>query len=56
MNTFKQGIYRHYKGDQYEVVATGTDSDSEAETVIYKSVENGRWFSRELSIFLESVE
>ena len=52
----KEGIYRHYKGGLYEVIAVGTESDSHADVVIYKSVETGRFFTRELSIFLETVE
>jgi len=56
MNTFKQGIYKHYKGGLYEVVATGINSDTEVETVIYKSLENGMWFTRDVGIFMDNVE
>ena len=56
MDSLKQGIYRHYKGGLYEVVALGINSDTEGQTVIYKSLENGMWFTREIGIFMDDVE
>ena len=54
MNTLKQGIYKHYKGGLYEVVAIGTNSDTETDTVIYKSLENGMGFTRDVGIFMDT--
>jgi hypothetical protein len=50
------GIYTHYKGGRYEVIGLATESDTEAEVVVYKSVETGRLFTRNKSVFLESVK
>jgi hypothetical protein len=50
------GIYKHYKGGLYEVIGLATESDTEAEVVVYKAVETGRLFTRNKSVFLESVE
>jgi hypothetical protein len=50
------GIYKHCKGGLYEVIGLATESDTEAEVVVYKSVETGRLFTRNKSIFQEEVE
>lgn len=49
-------IFRHYKGDKYEIVATGFLEDSEAPCVIYRSVEKNIVWVRTAKNFLESVE
>jgi hypothetical protein len=52
----KLGIYKHYKGGLYEVIGLATESDTEAEVVVYKSVETGRLFTRNKTIFCEVTE
>lgn len=48
--------YRHYKGGEYEIVATGFLEDSEAPCVIYRSIEKNIIWVRTAKNFLESVE
>lgn len=48
----KLGRYRHYKGGEYEVIGLATESDTEEDTVVYRSVETGRLFTRRKDIFL----
>ena len=42
----KKGIYRHFKGDKYELLTTGIDSETLLETVVYKSVDTGEVWVR----------
>ena len=51
----KLGKYRHYKGGEYEVIAIGTDSESLEDTVIYRSLENGRIWVRPKWMFEEYI-
>lgn len=39
------GRYRHYKGDEYEVVAVGWN-EREERVVIYRHAKVGQWYSR----------
>jgi hypothetical protein len=32
----KPGIYRHYKGNRYEVIGIGKDTETEEDVVIYR--------------------
>lgn len=38
MTTIKIGKYRHYKGNFYEVIGLGRNSETLEETVIYKGL------------------
>lgn len=51
------GIYRHYKGNLYEVFGTARHSESEEPLVVYRALygEYGLWV-RPLEMFCESVE
>ncbi len=51
------GIYRHYKGKEYEVVGIARHSETLEELVVYKKLYDdfGLWV-RPLSMFLEDVE
>lgn len=53
----KLGKYRHYKGNEYEVIGVARHSETEEEMVIYRSLygEGGLW-ARPLSMFLEEIE
>lgn len=49
-------IYRHYKGGEYEIVATGFLEDSETPCVVYRSLSKNIVWVRTARNFLESVE
>lgn len=53
----KPGVYRHYKGNRYEVIGVARHSETEEELVVYRALygEQGLWV-RPLSMFTESVE
>lgn len=50
------GIYRHYKGKDYEVVGTARHSETEEWMVVYRALygDFGLWV-RPLSMFTETV-
>jgi hypothetical protein len=52
----KPGRYRHYKGNEYEVIGTATHSETEEALVVYRPLygERGLWV-RPLGMFCESV-
>jgi hypothetical protein len=53
----KSGIYRHFKGKDYEVLGVGRNSlDYSEELVIYRSLDSGDLWARPLSDFLATVE
>lgn len=56
------GIYRHYKGNKYEVIGTARHSETLEELVVYKALytstefgENALWV-RPLKTFEEVIE
>ncbi|MEO9944275.1 MAG: DUF1653 domain-containing protein [Paraglaciecola sp.] len=53
----KIGKYRHYKGNEYEVIGVAKHSEDDSELVVYRPLygERGLWV-RPLSMFIESVE
>ena len=57
MGEIRLGKYRHFKGNEYEVVAVGKHSETLEDYVIYRALygEGGFWV-RPLSMFLELVE
>ena len=50
------GIYRHYKGNRYEVLGVARHSEIEEELVVYRALygEGGLWV-RPLAMFQEAV-
>jgi cyclomaltodextrinase len=56
MADLKPGKYRHYKGNDYEVVGVGKHSETLEELVIYVPLygEGGFWV-RPLTMFIEEV-
>ena len=60
--TIKPGVYRHYKGNLYEVVGEGTHSETLEKLVVYKSLYDkpnypiGSIWIRPLEMFAETVE
>ena len=50
----KLGKYRHFKGNEYEVLGFAVDSETEQETVIYKALYGeGKIWVRPKHMFLE---
>ncbi|WP_041713199.1 DUF1653 domain-containing protein [Paraglaciecola sp. T6c] len=51
------GKYRHYKGNDYEVIGVATHSEDDSELVVYRPMygDRGLWV-RPLSMFEETVE
>ncbi|WP_373028509.1 DUF1653 domain-containing protein [Sulfurovum sp.] len=52
----KKGIYRHYKGNLYEVFMTAQHSETEEWMVVYKALygDEGLWV-RPYEMFMEKV-
>lgn len=57
MSTIKPGIYRHFKGNRYEVIGTAKHSETLEEMVVYRALygEGGLWV-RPASMWHETVE
>jgi len=53
----QEGIYKHYKGNLYEVLTTAQHSETEEWMVVYKALydEEGMWV-RPYEMFVEKVE
>lgn len=53
----KRGIYRHYKGELYEVLEVATHSETGEKLVVYRALYGnyGVWV-RPLEMFAEKVE
>ena len=54
--TIKPGIYRHYKGNDYEVIGLARHSEDESQLVVYRALygKQGLWV-RPLEMFSETV-
>ena len=57
MNEILPGKYRHFKGNEYEVICTARHSETEEEMVVYRALygEGGIWV-RPASMWNETVE
>ena len=53
----KKGLYRHYKGNMYEVISLARHSETEEWMVVYKALygDEGIWV-RPYEMFFEKVE
>lgn len=50
------GRYRHFKGNEYEVLYVATHSESLEPLVIYRALyEDGKVWARPMSMFLDTV-
>ncbi|MCC2605156.1 DUF1653 domain-containing protein [Planctobacterium marinum] len=55
-NTLLPGLYRHYKGHDYQVIDTATHSEDESLYVIYRPLYGeGKLWIRPFSMFTETV-
>jgi hypothetical protein len=57
MSKIKLGVYRHYKGNKYEVIGHAKHSETLEEMVIYKALygEGGTWV-RPFSMWENEIE
>ena len=56
MSDVQLGLYRHYKGGEYEVIGVARHSETLEELVLYKALyDNGSLWVRPLEMFLENV-
>lgn len=56
MERIKIGRYRHYKGNEYEVLGVATHSETLEQLVIYRPLYGeGAWWARPAAMFLETV-
>jgi len=58
-SAIETGLYRHYKGKDYQVYGTVTHSESEESLVLYAPLAHSgaaRLWVRPLAMFTESVE
>ncbi len=54
---FKKGRYRHFKGNEYEVVELAHHSETQEAMVVYRALygERGLWV-RPMAMFFETIE
>lgn len=57
MEEIKKGRYRHFKGNEYEVIGTARHSETTEEYVVYKALygDGGLWI-RPIEMWNETVE
>lgn len=57
MDSLRPGRYRHFKGNDYQVLGTATHSESGESLVVYRPLygEGGLW-ARPLAMFVQTVE
>ena len=55
--TIKPGLYRHFKGNEYQVLEVARHSETMEEFVVYRALygDGGLWV-RPLKMFTETVE
>lgn len=55
--SLRPGIYRHFKGNEYHVIAVAKHSESGEDCVVYRALygERGLWV-RPLALFAEMIE
>ena len=57
MNELKPGRYRHFKGNEYQVIGVATHSETEESLVVYRPLYgDGDLWVRPLTMFTDTVE
>ena len=56
-NSVQRGLYRHFKGNTYEVIETAKHSETQEDMVVYRALygDFGLWV-RPIDMFTEEVE
>ena len=52
----KPGKYRHFKGNEYELIGVARHSETMEEMVVYRNLDSGKWWVRPASMWNETVE
>lgn len=52
----KHGRYRHFKGAEYELICIAAHSETLEEMVVYRCLDNGKFWVRPSSMFFSTVE
>ena len=55
-NIIVNGIYQHFKGSKYKVIAIAKHSETMEELVVYQNIDKGDVWARPKSMFLDIVE
>ena len=50
------GIYKHFKGNVYQVICIAKDSETLDELVIYKDTNSDKIWARKMDMFLSKVD
>ena len=57
MSTIQPGRYRHFKGNEYEVIGTARHSETLEELVVYRALyDNGGLWVRPAAMWNETVD
>ena len=56
MHELQPGLYRHYKGGNYQVIGVARHSETDEQLVVYRCLyDNDSLWVRPLTLFLETV-
>ena len=50
------GRYRHFKGNEYEVIAIAKHSETEEEMVVYKAIDGGKVSNGDFEIWVRPLK
>lgn len=56
MDVVINGIYKHFKGNVYQVICIAKDSETLDELIIYKDVNSDKIWARKKDMFLSKVD
>lgn len=51
----KNGLYRHFKGNIYEVIGVATEADTKERMVVYKDTKTGNLYVRKIGSWSDPV-
>ena len=56
MDIVINGIYKHFKGNVYQIICIAKDSETLDELVIYKDINSNKFWARKKDMFLSKVD